>query len=74
MTAPASNNVWAVGFTSSGALVEHWDGTSWSIVSSPAFSDVSVINDVSADSSTDVWAIGGLSGGGETSLHWNGQA
>jgi hypothetical protein len=43
VTAPASDNVWAVGFASgsSTALVEHWDGTSWSVVSSPAFADVS---------------------------------
>ena len=34
---------------------------------------VSVINGVSADPSTDVWAVGGLTGGGTTSLHWNGQ-
>jgi hypothetical protein len=29
---------------------------------------------VSADSSSDVWALADLSGGGTTSLHWNGQA
>jgi hypothetical protein len=70
VTAPASNNVWAVGFNgkTSGALVEHWDGTSWSIVSSPAFTGVGGLNAVSADASNDVWAVGGT-----TSLHWNGQ-
>jgi hypothetical protein len=71
VTAPASNNVWAVGFNGnlSAAVVEHWDGTSWSIVSSPAFTGVGGLNAVSADASNDVWAVGGT-----TSLHWNGQS
>ena len=75
----ASNDVWAVGsvnpfmLSSENTLIEHWDGTSWSVVSSPAFSGVSGPTGVSADSSTDVWAIGDLTGGGTTSLHWNGQ-
>jgi uncharacterized protein (TIGR03118 family) len=72
VTAPASNNVWAVGFSPSGGLVEHWDGTAWSPVSSPAFSGVSDLTGVSADSSTDVWSVGSLSTGGTTSLHWDG--
>jgi len=59
------------------ALVEHWDGTSWSIVSSPAFTSVSISNGaISADSATDVWAIGFLATSSTTSenvsLHWNG--
>jgi hypothetical protein len=47
-------------------LVEHWDGTSWSIVSSPAFAGANAFS-VSADSSTDVWATGG-----QTILHFDG--
>ena len=62
---------------SSNALVEHWDGTSWSIVSSPAFTSVSISNGaISAVSATDVWAIGFLATSSTTSenvsLHWNG--
>jgi hypothetical protein len=38
-------------------LVEHWDGTSWSVVSSSAFSGLGV-SGVSADASNDVWAVG----------------
>jgi hypothetical protein len=33
---------------------------------------VSYITGVSADSNTDVWAVGSLSTGGSTSLHWDG--
>jgi hypothetical protein len=50
-------------------LVEHWDGTSWSVVSSPAFKgSLDVIYGVSADASNDVWVVGnpGLI------LHFNG--
>src|SRR5258708_98774 len=75
----ADNDIWAVGFIGAGSgpfqtLAEHFDGTSWSIVSSPAFSGVSGLTGVSADSSTDVWAGGDLTWGGPTSLHWHGQA
>ena len=79
VTAPATNNAWAVGFAvgSPDALVEHWDGTSWSIVSSPAFASVSISNGaISADSATDVWAMGFVATSPTTSqnvsLHWDG--
>jgi hypothetical protein len=79
VTAPATNNAWAIGFAggSANALVEHWDGISWSIVTSPAFTGVSISNGaVSADSATDVWAIGFLATSPTTdenvSLHWDG--
>src|SRR2546423_7957784 len=42
VTAVSANDVWAVGIfalTGSGivqTLIEHWDGTSWSVVSSPS--------------------------------------
>jgi hypothetical protein len=64
VTAISTNDVWAVGnvLDSSGAvvaaLVEHWDGTSWNQVSSPAFNG-SGVGRVSADASNDVWAVGG---------------
>jgi len=79
VTAPAPDNAWAVGFDggSADALVEHWDGTSWSVVASPAFAGVSISNGaISADSATDVWAVGFLASSSTTSenvsLHWDG--
>ena len=79
VTAPATDNAWAVGFAggSANALVEHWDGTRWSVVSSPAFTGVSISNGaISADSATDVWAMGFLATSSTTeenvSLHWDG--
>src|SRR5207248_7258711 len=40
VAALAANNVWAVGYYTNGevpilTLIEHWDGTSWSVVPSP---------------------------------------
>jgi hypothetical protein len=65
VAAISTNDVWAVGnvLDSSGAVVaelaEHWDGTSWSVVSSPAFNAGGSVGRVSADASNDVWAVGG---------------
>ena len=61
----ASNNVWAVGFSLSVVnnvnvstpLVEHFNGTSWSIQTTPATGGK--LNAVTAVSATDVWAVGG---------------
>jgi hypothetical protein len=65
-------NVWAVGFYPSKAsvndtpstandstLIEHWNGTTWSIVAAPDASPSDNLNSVSAYSTTDVWAVGG---------------
>ena len=66
VSALASNNVWAVGVSfsvnSSGVtvstpLVEHYNGTSWSIQTNPA--TAGTLNAVTAISPTDVWAVGG---------------
>ena len=79
----SANDVWAVGdITVSGGatqtLTEHWNGTQWSVVSSPnpsAFRNV--LNGVTAISTNDVWAVGefnNASGFFQTlTLHWNGK-
>ena len=77
VTAPAPDNAWAVGSTGSSAVVEHWDGSSWSVVSSPAFTGVFIESGaISADSATDVWAVGFKATSSTTevnvSLHWDG--
>jgi hypothetical protein len=79
VTAPAPDNAWAVGFAggSADALVEHWDGSAWSVVASPAFAGVTISNGaISADSATDVWAMGFLAtsptSDENVSLHWDG--
>jgi len=80
VSAIASGDVWAVGeFSSVSAgqtLVEHWDGVSWSVVSSPNVgSGSNFLNAVAAVSSNDVWAVGGFgtAGGSQTLVeHWDG--
>jgi len=60
----ASNNIYAVGYqpATNGAvetLIEHWDGSAWTVVSSPnANSTGNVLFSVSGTSSSDVWAVG----------------
>jgi plastocyanin len=62
--AVAMNDVWAVGhYLDNGGvyrtLVEHWDGTSWMIVSSPnAGNGDNALNGIAAASSNDIWAVG----------------
>ena len=79
VTALASNNVWAVGGQiGRSTVIEHWDGTSWKVVSSPNPGTNSTLNSISAISPTDIWAAGctncGDVGGSAPALveHWNG--
>jgi Dockerin type I domain len=64
LTCPTASDCWAVGYNSaSGAiqtLIERWDGSSWSITSSPntAPSQQNVLNSVACSSAYDCWAVG----------------
>jgi hypothetical protein len=68
VAAVSSTDVWAVGSTSptgqaQQALVEHWDGGSWSIVPAPNPADAASLGGVqltavSALSVNDIWAVG----------------
>lgn len=80
IAAISSTDVWAVGTYYSQAtqyynrvLVEHWDGTSWSIVSAPNPNLSCVLNAIAVASPDDIWAVGG-GGAGNSGLveHWNG--
>jgi hypothetical protein len=85
VSAAAANDVWAVGDADTpgggggfNTLIEHWNGSQWSVVSSPDApgSYASILYSVSATSSTDAWAAGyyTLPGGGAYTLieHWDG--
>lgn len=74
VAAVSSSDVWAVGYysiVSTGAnktLIEHWDGTSWSIVSIPKVGSYNnQLLAVAAVSASDVWAVGE-----SLTLNWNG--
>ena len=57
-------------------LIEHWNGTTWSRVTSPSPHGFALLNGISATAASDAWAVGVTSAGtGEQTLalHWNGQ-
>ncbi len=64
VAAISATDIWTVGAwtTSSGAaqtLIEHWDGSTWSVVSSPnGSSGDSILVGISPVSTTDIWAVG----------------
>lgn len=79
--ATGPSDVWAVGYyypVAGGArrtLIEHFDGTRWSIVTSPNVPSASnSLFAVSASSPTDVWAVGRSLGTAERTLieHYDG--
>src|SRR5437773_9507602 len=83
VSALAEDDVWAVGVsynterTLGSTLIEHWNGSRWSVVSSPNPSSfVNKLNAVAAVSSTDVSAVGTAPTPANTVLilHWNGVA
>ncbi|MGZ3611346.1 MAG: hypothetical protein ACXVBU_14930 [Ktedonobacteraceae bacterium] len=84
VAAVSANDGWAVGYSTNNAgpyqtLIQHWNGTTWNIVSSPnpgtAFNN---LYGVAAISARNVWAVGayhsGENGGVPRTLieHWNG--
>ena len=86
----SANDVWAVGFSPhpSGTpqyirqtLIEHWNGSNWSVVSSPnpAGKTYVVLNGVDAISANDIWAVG-HSGDPSSiplqtlTMHWDGKS
>lgn len=75
----SADDVWAVGASSNTGgplqtLVEHWNGTQWSVVPSPNVNNGRALYGVAAVSANDVWAVG-VSGNGQTlTIHWNGVA
>lgn len=64
VTAVSSSNVWAVGWYAVGTgyqtLIEHWNGTKWSVVKSPNVASVdNYLNGIVAISANTIWAVGG---------------
>jgi hypothetical protein len=83
VSASGVNDAWAVGQrvaaggTPVATLIEHWNGTAWSVVNSPSIGVFPKLNGVSARAGNDVWAVGSspLAAGGfdqAATLHWNG--
>jgi hypothetical protein len=83
VTALSPNDVWAVGYYSNASnvaqtLVQHWDGSNWSIVPSPnQGSGPNILYGVAAAGPADVWAVGSQAAGSRSeplAEHWNGTA
>src|SRR5262249_51264928 len=78
VAAVSASDMWSVGEsfpTEDGyqALIEHWDGTSWSVVNGPTLSSPYRLNAVAAAATDDVWTVGSLDPNGRTVIeHWNG--
>jgi hypothetical protein len=80
----SANDIWAVGRGFDGtrgvAVIQHWNGSQWSNVLVPNAAnqgDYAELMDVSALSSTDVWAVGhrtiqGFGSPFTLTMHWNG--
>ncbi len=85
ITAVSPNDIWAVGQKTTTAehnMIQHWDGTKWSIIPSPVYpTNVDFLESVSALSATDIWAVGSFtipnaegSPYQNATMHWNGAA
>jgi len=81
VAAAASNDVWAVGSqpgnqnpTFGEQLIEHWNGTAWSVVTSPEVQGDN-LRGVTVVSSNNVWAVGSLGNGrgGNLIEHFDGK-
>ena len=64
VTCASASNCWAVGYYDNGTtnqtLIERWDGTSWTIITSPNTSgtQLNVLLGVACASASDCWAVG----------------
>jgi hypothetical protein len=83
--ARTSTDAWAVGEQFAGAgqappppVSYHWNGTAWSLVTTPTLGVSSALMAVSASTATDAWAVGfsilGRRDHGTLIEHWNGTA
>ena len=86
VAALAPNNVWVAGWwfdqTADSALIEHWNGSSWTVIPEPTVlenSGLSVLNGITAISPTDIWVVGqyesfsGLEGEVPQAWHFDGK-
>ena len=86
VTSTSDSDAWAVGSENAAlngvgakVLIDHWNGTAWSQVATPATpGNTASLAGVSASSTTDAWAIGhtqvNRSDFAPLALHWNGTA
>ena len=83
VAALSATNIWAVGSqttsTSTQSLIEHWNGSAWSVVPSPSGEPAgSELLGIAAVSAGNIWAVGHstveVGESGSLIEHWNGSA
>ena len=81
VSAVSASDMWAVGFITTPidqtptdeTLIEHWNGSQWSVVKSPDPGSNDHLNAVTAISAGDAWAVGNANTFAQTLIeHWNG--
>src|SRR5207253_8316890 len=80
--AVSSNDIWAVGHYISGGVSQtltlHWNGSTWSVVSSPNVGTAdNELKGLASVGTNDVWAVGVYVSGGvykTLTMHWNGSS
>jgi hypothetical protein len=76
--AASPDDVWIVGYGGDGratyiGYAQHWNGSSWSVVSTPLDGqDPSEFRDIDGSGSDDIWIAGSGIGGEDIMLHWDG--
>jgi hypothetical protein len=82
VTTPSATQAWAVGSMDDGnghprALIEHWNGSAWTISPVPGLGESELLS-VRSASPTSIWAVGDVVNAQAQEhtliLHWNGQA
>jgi hypothetical protein len=76
VAAVTANDIWAVGSGSSQTLIEHWNGSAWSVVASPNVgSGTNILYSLTILSATNIWTVGNYTSGGfmhALIAQWNG--
>jgi hypothetical protein len=83
IAAVSSDDIWTVGSLTTNslgagnqkALIEHWNGSSWSIVGSPgSATESSILDAIAVRSASDIWAVGSIGDSQPLTLieHWDG--
>lgn len=78
----APDDIWAVGSTYRKkygypmSLVEHWDGTTWTVVPTPKVGSIQQLAGVAVSASDNVWTVGvaNSAAGDNLTEHWDGTA
>jgi alpha-tubulin suppressor-like RCC1 family protein len=79
----SAGNAWAVGTagpsTSEQTLIEHWNGSAWTVVPSPNPGGDNVLEAIGGTGPSDLWAVGWFENTAQTFVallfeHWNGTA